>query len=65
MAYVKARGEESIESLLKRFKKKVDNEKIIKEYRDRQYFIKPSQKRHEHDRRIKRKLFIKNKYGTE
>ena len=36
---------ESLESAIKRFKKKVDDEGIIKTYRDRQYFVKPSAKR--------------------
>lgn len=36
---------ESLENAIKRFKKKVDDEGIIKTYRDRQYFVKPSAKR--------------------
>ena len=36
---------ESLESAIKRFKKKVDEEGVIKTYRDKQYFMKPSMKR--------------------
>jgi len=36
---------ESLESALKRFKKKVDEEGVIKKYRENQYFMKPSMKR--------------------
>jgi small subunit ribosomal protein S21 len=55
IAYVKVGENESLDSALKRFKKKVENEGIIKEYKERQYFIKPSQKKHEHDRIIQHK----------
>jgi small subunit ribosomal protein S21 len=42
MAYVVVRENENLERAIKRFKKKVDDEGILKEYRDRQYFKKPS-----------------------
>lgn len=61
MAHVKARKDENLESLLRRFKKQVDNEKIVKEFKERQYFVKPSQRRNEHKRKVKRKQFIENK----
>jgi small subunit ribosomal protein S21 len=41
-AQVQLRRDESPESLIKRFMKKVKNEKIIDEVRDREYFEKPS-----------------------
>lgn len=43
---------ESLDSALKRFKKKLENEGIAKEFKERQHFVKPSQIRHEHDRSI-------------
>ena len=46
---------ESLEKLLKRFKKKVDDEGILKEWRDRQYFVKPSTKRHQEKMTAKRR----------
>lgn len=58
MAQVTARKNENVESLLRRFKKVVENEKILKEYKDRQYFVKPSAKRNEHKRRQKRILYV-------
>lgn len=52
---VKLRENESLESLIKRFKDYVDNEGIIKEWRDRQYFKKPSAKKHEARRKAIRR----------
>ena len=52
IAHVTARKDEYLESLLKRFKKAVDKEEILKEYKARQYYKKPSQARHEHDREV-------------
>ena len=60
MAYVKVGENESLESALKRFKKKVDNEGIIKEFKDRQYFKKRSLARHEKIREYKHKMSKKN-----
>ena len=50
MAFIKVRDDETIESALRRFKKKVDNEGIIKDYKEKQFFMKPSMKK-----RLKRK----------
>ena len=55
IAYIKVGENESLDSAIKRFKKKVENEGIIKEFKDRQYHVKKSQKRHEHDREIQHK----------
>ena len=40
---VKLRKNESCENLIKRFTRKVKKEKIIEEYRERQYYKKPSE----------------------
>lgn len=45
MAYVKARQNESIESLLKRFKKSVDNSGVLSTLKRYEYYEKPSVKR--------------------
>lgn len=45
MAQIKAKENESIESILRRFKKLVENEGILKEYKERRYFQKPSLKK--------------------
>lgn len=63
MAEVVAKKSESLESLIRRFKKKVDNEKILKEYKDRQYFVKPSKIRNEENKKHKRVKFLAKKLG--
>jgi len=46
MATVKQKHvNERFDSLLRRFKKAVDNDNIIKEYRNREFYSKPSLKR--------------------
>lgn len=45
MANVVARDNESFESLLKRFNKRVQQERILAEVRRREYYEKPSVKR--------------------
>lgn len=45
MAQVNADGNESFESLLRRFNKKVQQEGILSEVRRREHFEKPSVKR--------------------
>lgn len=52
IAHVIVRENESLESALRRFKKKVDDEGIIKEFKDRQYFVKPSLAEHRHVREV-------------
>ncbi len=42
MAEITIDGNESLESALRRFNKKVQNDGILSEYRRRQYFEKPS-----------------------
>ncbi|RFM23763.1 MAG: 30S ribosomal protein S21 [Candidatus Thermochlorobacter aerophilum] len=46
---------ESIDKLLKRFKKKYERAGILKEYRRRTYFIKPSVERRLKELRSKRR----------
>jgi ribosomal protein S21 len=50
---VKLRKNESSENLIKRFIRKSKKEKIVDEYRERQYYKKPSElKREKHFRRL-------------
>ena len=56
---VKARPGEDVISLMKRFKKKVDDEGIIKEYKENQFFTKPSTKRRLVKKEAERKRKIK------
>jgi small subunit ribosomal protein S21 len=52
--------DEQLDSALKRFKKQVEREGLLKEFRRREYFEKPSALEHQHIREIvhkrKRKL---------
>lgn len=62
MAHVNIREDENLESAIKKFKKKVDTESILKEWKDKQYFIKPSVrkrlKKKEAIRKYKRKQML-------
>lgn len=42
MIIVDARESDSIDRALKKFKKKVERARVLREYRGRKYFIKPS-----------------------
>jgi len=57
---VTARENEELESLMRRFKKYVENEGILKEYKENQYFQKPSAKRRLKQKESDRKMKIKN-----
>ena len=48
---VRKRKNETNESLIRRFVRKVKKEKIIEEYREREYFKKPSEVRREKNAR--------------
>lgn len=60
MAYVKVRDGEHLEAALKRFNRKVESERIIKDFKERQYFVKPSKKRRLKKKEAERKQHIKN-----
>lgn len=45
MAEVRVQDDESLESALRRFKRKVQQEDIIKEIKKHSYFLKPGEKR--------------------
>ncbi len=47
MIFIQIKENEPIERALKRFKKKIDQVKVLKEVRARRYFTKPSVKRRE------------------
>lgn len=56
MAKVVARKNEDVESLIKRFKKKVVAEEIMTELKRREYYLSPSQKRKEKSKQAQKKL---------
>lgn len=45
MSEIQIRKDESFESALRRFKKKIDKEGILKEVRDRKHYEKPSERK--------------------
>lgn len=60
MAMVTARENEELESMIRRFKKYVENEGILKDYKEKQFFQKPSAKRRLKKKESERKMKIKN-----
>ena len=66
MSYVRLRKNETLEGALKRFKKAVDRDGIIKECRNRQYYVKPSTQKHQAkvdlEHKLKRKKKSKKQY---
>jgi len=61
MATVKVGEHENLEKAIRRFKKKVEDEGILKEYKERQYYIKPSAQRREKKKNAIRKYQLKAK----
>jgi len=51
---IKARGGESVEQMLRRFKKLCEKEGLTKEVKKRQYYEKPSERRRRESRRTRR-----------
>ena len=45
MPQIEVRRDESFESALRRFKKKIEQEGILREVRDRKHYEKPSERR--------------------
>lgn len=60
MASITLRENEPLEKALKRFKKSVDKENIVQEWKRREFFEKPSTIKNRKNREIKRK-FLKNR----
>lgn len=56
MAVVYRKKDEDVETLIKRFKKKVISEGILVELRKREYYLSPSQKRKEKSKQAQKKL---------
>jgi small subunit ribosomal protein S21 len=50
---IEIRKDESFESALRRFKKQIENEGILKELRDRKHYEKPSERKRKKARRKK------------
>ncbi len=54
MPQIEIRKDESFESALRRFKKQIENEGILKELRDRKHYEKPSERKRKKARRTKK-----------
>ncbi|MDA3850178.1 MAG: 30S ribosomal protein S21 [Spirochaetaceae bacterium] len=55
MAYVRIGDDEILEKALKRFKRQVEKEGIIREFKKREYFEKPSTIKNRKQKALKRK----------
>lgn len=55
IAFVKVNDDETLEKALKRFKRMVEKEGIIREYKKREYFEKPSTIKNRKIKALKRK----------
>ena len=53
-------GKQSIEKAISQFKKRVKNAEILKELRDRQYYVKPSVERRERKKLRLRRIRANN-----
>ena len=60
MAQIFLRDDETIDSAIKRWKKKVENEGILKVYKEKQAFMKPSEKKRLKKKEAIRKAHLKN-----
>ncbi|OJF77117.1 MAG: 30S ribosomal protein S21 [Treponema sp. CETP13] len=59
MAQIMVDENENLEKAIKRFKRMVDKEGIVREYKKREYFEKPSTIRNRQNKTLKRKLMKK------
>ena len=53
MSQVEIKKDESFEAALRRFKKKIEQEGILREVRDRKHYEKPSERRRKKARRTR------------
>ena len=61
MATIKVDDSENLEKAIKRFKRMVEKEGIIREYKKREYFEKPSAIFHQKKTTLERKLLNKKR----
>ncbi len=58
MVKVKARGSESVEQMLRRFKKMCEKEGLTKDMKRNSYYEKPSERRRRRQRKMFRNVMI-------
>ena len=61
MATIVVDDSENLEKAIKRFKRMVEKEGIIREYKKREYFVKPSATQHQKKTTLERKLLNKKR----
>ena len=61
MATIVVDDSENLEKAIKRFKRMVEKEGIIREYKKREYFVKPSATLHQKKTSLERKLLNKKR----
>ena len=61
MAHITVDDSENLEKAIKRFKRLVEKEGIIREYKKREYFEKPSTIKNRKNKTLQRKLRKKNR----
>ena len=61
MATIKVDESENLEKAIKRFKRMVEKEGIIREFKKREYFVKPSAINHQKKVTLERKLLNKKR----
>ena len=65
MTYVRARSGESVEDLLRRFKKAVENSKVLSDLKKHEYYEKPGVKRKRKGIAARKRLLEDKKKGKE
>jgi small subunit ribosomal protein S21 len=63
MAHIIVDENENLEKAIKRFKRMVEKEGIIREYKKREYYEKPSTIRNRKNKSLQRKLMKKTRGG--
>lgn len=64
MAYVTVEENENLEKALKRFKRQVEKEGIIREWKKRAYYEKPSTIRNRKEKALRRKMMKKTRKNS-
>ena len=64
MLKIRSRGNESVEQMLKRFKKLCEKEGLTKEVKRNSYYEKPSERRRRQMRKSVRQTMRKQRFGA-
>ena len=64
MLKIRSRGNESVEQMLKRFKKLCEKEGLTKEVKRNSYYEKPSERRRRQLRKAQRQTLRKQRMGS-